>query len=194
VFRRLFDEAQDAAGDHGELRYAELMMRVLAEVGVRPGDGELREALRLEHRAWDEARTLHPDTPRLLAALREAGLATGLVSNAFDPPELMHEDLRIHGIAALLDAAVFSSEVGVRKPHPAIYRHVLDRLAVVPERALFVGDRVREDIDGPAALGMSTCLAVYYRRDEDDHSRATFCAQSPLEILTFVGVSGTIAG
>ena len=105
MFRRLFDEAQDAAGDHGELRYAELMMRVLAEVGVRPGDGELREALRLEHRAWDEARTLHPDTPRLLAALREAGLATGLVSNAFDPPELMHEDLRIHGIAALLDAA-----------------------------------------------------------------------------------------
>ena len=67
-------------------------------------------------------------------------------------------------------------------------------LAVAPERALFVGDRVREDIDGPAALGMSTCLAVYYRRDEDDHSRATFCAQSPLEILTFVGVSGTIAG
>jgi putative hydrolase of the HAD superfamily len=194
AFWRLFDEARAAAGDHGELRYAELMMDVLADVGVHPGPEELRQALRLEHRAWDEARELHADTPELLSTLREAGIAIGLVSNAFDPPELMHEDLQQHGIDRLLDAAVFSSEIGVRKPHPAIYRHVIDRLGVAPERALFVGDRVLEDIVGPAKLGMATCLATYYRSDEGDHSRADFRAQSLLEIFTFVGVTRTPKG
>jgi putative hydrolase of the HAD superfamily len=194
AFWRLFEEATAEAGDHGELRYAELMMQVLASIGVEPGEQELAEAIRLEHRAWDEARELHPDTVALLRTLRRAGIRLGLVSNAFDPPDLMHEDLRLHGIADLLDAAVFSSELGVRKPHPAIYQAVLDRLGVPAERALFVGDRVREDVLGPAALGMATCLATYYRQDEGDHSRADFRARSVLDILRFVGVSEAFAG
>jgi HAD superfamily hydrolase (TIGR01549 family) len=194
AFWRLFDEARAEAGDHGEVRYAELMRDVLRSIGVEPGERELADAIRLEHRAWNEARELHPDTLRLLGSLRRAGLRLALVSNAFDPPELMHEDLQLHGIDGLFDAAVFSSELGVRKPHPAIYRAALDRIGIPAQRSLFVGDRVREDVIGPSAAGMSTCLATYFRQDEGDHSRADYHARTPLEVLGFVGVSEVSEG
>jgi len=63
---------------------------------------------------------------------------------------------------------------------------VLDALGVQPENALFVGDRVREDIQGPAALGMRTCLVTYFRVDEGDHSLADSVAASPADVLAAV--------
>ena len=49
----------------------------------------------------------------------------------------------------------FSDEVGHYKPHPAIFEHALAELGGVPaERAAHVGDRVRTDVDGAAAMGM----------------------------------------
>jgi putative hydrolase of the HAD superfamily len=193
-FGRRFAAAEQALGEHDELRYAELMADVLEAVGIQLGEDGLVSALRAEHRAWDAARELHPDTPRMLRMLREQGLGVGLVSNAFDPPDLMHDDLERHGIAGLIDAAVFSSELGVRKPHPAIYREVLGRLGVAPDRAMFVGDRVREDVEGPAAVGMLTCLATYYRSDAGDHSLADFRACTPLEVVEIVRELEVAAG
>jgi putative hydrolase of the HAD superfamily len=156
---------------------------VLAEGGVETEGPALYEALRAEHRAWAPARELHPQSVELLRTLRADGLRIGLVSNAFDPGEFMREDLALHGIDGLLDAAVFSSEIGVRKPDPRIYRAVLDQLGVEPDRALFVGDRVLEDVQGPAALGMHTCLATYYRSDEGDQTLAGAIAKEPLDVV-----------
>jgi len=81
---------------------------------------------------------------------------------------------------------VFSSELGVRKPHPAIYLHVLELLGVAPDAALFVGDRLREDVAGPAALGMRTCLARYYRSDDGDQGLADYRIDAPLELLAVI--------
>ncbi len=178
-----FDAAVAGRVEHEELDYEELMAAVLTGAGIAIDRPALRDALAAEHDAWQDARELHPDAIGLLEALRAEGLRTGMVSNAFDPAELMHEDLRRHGIDGLLDTAVFSSEIGVRKPHPRIYLTALESLGCEPGRALFVGDRVREDVEGPAALGMATCLATYYREDEGDHSLADFRASEPMHVL-----------
>ena len=81
---------------------------------------------------------------------------------------------------------MLSSQLGRRKPAPEIYRAALDALAVEPENALFVGDRVREDVQGPAALGMRTCLVTYFRVDDGDHTLADAVATSPMEVLETV--------
>jgi putative hydrolase of the HAD superfamily len=167
-----------------EMDYPGLVSEALAAVGVSGvGDDALTRALWEAHRVWIPHREVHPQTPELLAALRAEGLRIGIVSNAFDPPPLLHEDLEREGITPLVDVAVFSSEVGRRKPHPDIYRAALDALGVEPSRALFAGDRVREDIVGPSLIGMRTCLAVYYRVDGGDHSLADHVAAEPMEIL-----------
>ena len=189
-FWRHFEAVRAELPEHAEVVYEELVTAMLADAGVEAGP-DLYEALRAEHRTWAPARELHPQSVELLETLRADGLRIGLVSNAFDPGEFMREDLAVHGIADLIDAAVFSSEIGVRKPDPRIYRVVLDALGVGPERALFVGDRVLEDVQGPAALGMHTCLATYYRTDDGDHGLAGAVATQPLDV---VGVARGLAG
>ena len=58
----------------------------------------------------------------------------------------------------MVDAVVFSSEVGRRKPAPEVYRAALDAIGVDARHALFVGDRLREDYEGPLALGMRAVI------------------------------------
>ncbi len=70
------------------------------------------------------------------------------------------------GLSCRLDFTVFSSEVGTRKPHPAIFERALEALEVEPERALFVGDRLYEDVRGAGELGMTTVQALWFRADE----------------------------
>jgi putative hydrolase of the HAD superfamily len=149
-----------------EIEYPELVRQLLGEFGVAVDDAQLAAFLEAEHAVWNDAHRLAATTHALLDALRSDGLKLGLVSNAFDPPELLHADLARMGIAERLDVAVFSSEVGRRKPDPAIFRAALDRLGVAPEEALHVGDRLYEDVRGASALGIRTVQALWFRADE----------------------------
>ena len=42
------------------------------------------------------------------------------------------------------------------KPHPEAFRALLDAVGVAPERAVFVGDRLRDDVCGAQNIGMRT--------------------------------------
>ena len=172
--------------DHAELVYEEVVAGALAAVGTSPGPELLRTAIEAQHRGWLGARRLHPKAHWLLQEVRARGLRIGIVSNTFDPPDLLHADLVSDGVAERVDAIVFSSELGFRKPAPEIYRAALDALDVEPANALFVGDRVREDVQGPAALGMRTCLVTYFRVDGGDHGLADAVAESPADVLATV--------
>src|SRR4029450_1727985 len=124
-------------GPTEETESPELVRRLLRDFGVEIDDEELGRYLEAEHRAWDPARILAAHTHPLLEALRERGLRLGLVSNAFDPGWLLHRDLDQMGLEERLDFSVFSSEVGMRKPHPAIFERALEGPGGEPGRAPF---------------------------------------------------------
>src|SRR3989440_3897638 len=113
-----------------EVEYESLVRTMLAESGVEVDDQALRTYLLAEHGAWAPARRLASMSVALLDALRERGLKTGMVSNTMDPPWVLIRDLEEQELAQRLDAVVFSSEVGVRKPRPEIFRVALERLGV----------------------------------------------------------------
>jgi putative hydrolase of the HAD superfamily len=186
---RRFGPALEARGEEGEMDYAELVREALVTLDLGVEREPLIEALRAGHREWDGNVTVLPEAADLLRGVRQRGLAVGVVSNAIDPGELMREDMALHGLADLVDVAVFSSELGFRKPHPGIYHHVLNGLGVAASQALFVGDRVLEDVVGPARVGMRTCLATYLRDDDGDHSLADHIAARPLDVLRIVDYS-----
>ena len=170
-----------------EIEYPGLVRRLLAEFGVQPSDDELDAFLEAEHAAWAPARRLGATTHALLESLRNHGLKLGLVSNAFDPPRLLHRDLAEAGVAERLDAAVFSSEVGTRKPHAAIFERALEELGVKADKALFVGDRLYEDVLGASRLGMRTVQAVWFRADDNpDGGEPDFTAFTPMDVLNVV--------
>ncbi len=153
-------------GTLDEIDYPGFVREVLGDAGVSVDEEQLGRFLEAEHAAWDPARVLARDTHALLEALRDRGLKLGLVSNAFDPGWLLHRDLEELGVAERLDFAVFSSEVGKRKPHPEIFERALDALGVEARSAMFVGDRLYEDVRGSGELGMTTVQAVWFRADE----------------------------
>jgi putative hydrolase of the HAD superfamily len=170
-FRERYEPLFWVPGTIEEIEYPELVRRLLGDFDVTIGDEELDRYLVAEHEAWEPARLLGAHTHALLESLRAHGLKLGLVSNAFDPGWLLHRDLEQMGIAQRLDFSVFSSEVGTRKPHPAIFQRALGALGVQPEDALFVGDRLYEDIRGAGELGMTTVQAVWFRADEHPDGR-----------------------
>ena len=177
----------DAPGSLESPDYSGAMARLLGEFGIPADDEELQRFLAAEHAVWLPAHQLASTTHALLEALRDRGLKLGIVSNAFDPPALLHGDLVDLGIAERVDVAVFSSEVGLRKPHPAIFERALEALGVGPERTLFVGDSLTVDIAGAAALGMHTCQAVWFRADDDpDGPEPDFQAFTQMDVLTVV--------
>ena len=170
-FREHYEPFFWVPGTVEEIEYPELVRRLLADFEVTIDDDELRRYLEAEHSAWDPARVLGAHTHALLESLRARGLKLGLVSNAFDPGWLLHRDLEQMGLAQRLDFSVFSSEVGTRKPHPAIFERALEALGVEPENTLFVGDRLYEDIRGAGELGMTTVQALWFRADEHADGR-----------------------
>jgi putative hydrolase of the HAD superfamily len=78
--------------------------------------------------------------------LRARGLAVGVVSNW---------DISLHERLAPLGIVVTTSaEAGAQKPDPAIFRLALERLDVVPERTLHVGDTAADE-EGARAAGIA---------------------------------------
>jgi putative hydrolase of the HAD superfamily len=183
-FREEYEPLFWAPGTIEEIEYPQLVRRLLHDFEIEVDEQQLDGFLEAEHRAWDPARVLAAQTHPLLEALRGLGLRLGLVSNAFDPGWLLHRDLEQMGLAERLDFSVFSSEVGLRKPHPAIFERALEALEVEPEHTLFVGDRLFEDVRGAAELGMTTVQALWFRADEHpDGAEPDYQAFTQLDVL-----------
>ncbi len=124
----------------------------LAVVGQDPGvDPELAAALYATMlTTWRP----YDDAVPVLAALRDRGVRTGLVSNiGVDVRGLLDDE----GLADLLDTVVLSYELGVVKPHAGIFEEAVRRLDAAPARTLMVGDSWRDD-GGAAQLGIRTLL------------------------------------
>jgi putative hydrolase of the HAD superfamily len=99
----------------------------------------------------------YPEAAEVLAAVGEAGVAVAVCSNwgwHLDPL------LEAAGLSGVVDLAVTSARVGVRKPHPDIYQHTLDRLGVDPGAAVFVGDTWLPDVEGPLLAGVRGAVHV----------------------------------
>jgi putative hydrolase of the HAD superfamily len=186
-FRAEYEPLLWAPGMVEEVEYPGLVRRLLGDFGIEVHESELERYLEAEHEAWAPARKLGATTHALLESLRRQGLKLGLVSNALDPPALLHRDLADAGVAERVDFAVFSSEIGRRKPDPAIFLRALDALEVESRKALFVGDRLYEDIRGAGEVGMRTVQALWFRADEHpDGGEPDFRAFTQMDVYNVV--------
>jgi putative hydrolase of the HAD superfamily len=169
-----------------EVDYPELVRQTLAAVGVDTADGAVDRFVEAEHAVWRLAHTVQPGVLELLDELHARGLTVGLVSNLFDPPHLIRGTFAQLGVLERLDAVALSAEVGKRKPHPEIFRHALAELGVPASDAVHVGDRVREDVGGAAAVGLRTIQATWFLTDDATDAVPDARASTPAEVLEIV--------
>ena len=153
-------------GGEDEIDIADVMRRSFAAQGVDLRDADLRVFIRAAHDVWASHYSLAASSHALLEALRARGLRLALVSNTASPEWLLLPVLERQGLVDRVDAVVLSSEVGKRKPHPAIFERALDELGAGPDEALFVGDRLDTDIVGASRAGMTTVQALWFRADD----------------------------
>ena len=143
-----------------EVRYLDVFARAWRSAGIDLPDALLYEILDAEQLVWDGAARVDPVGLEVLSWLGADGFKRAVCSNAPFPPEMMVRQVTGNGIADAVDAVVFSSQVGRRKPAPEMYAAALEALGVEAKDALFVGDRVREDYEGPLSVGMRAVICT----------------------------------
>jgi putative hydrolase of the HAD superfamily len=102
-----------------------------------------------------ETYRLYPDVLPALEALRERGVALGIISNW----EGWLESLLLHlQIRDFFATTTISGHHGVEKPDPRIFELALRGLGVAPAEAAHVGDSVPHDVEGARRAGLLPVL------------------------------------
>jgi HAD superfamily hydrolase (TIGR01662 family) len=161
----------EASGALEEIDVGVLEARAFADLDLRLDAPTRDRCSALIQEAWWHGVRVYPDAIDVLRRLRRTGLRLGICSNAPYRSASMHGQLHHVGVRQLVDAAVFSADVGWRKPSPRLFAAALEAVGVPAERTLFVGDCVREDVEGAAAVGMRTVLVARgaRARAQSDH-------------------------
>ncbi|MFZ5816899.1 MAG: HAD family hydrolase [Bacillota bacterium] len=107
-----------------------------------------REAL------WVRHARLYPEVPDVFGQIQDAGYRIGLISNG---PPTIALGLSQMGVVYFFDSVTVSTEAGVRKPDPRIFRLALATAGAEPSDAWFVDDQPAH-VRAAAQLGMRALL------------------------------------
>lgn len=103
--------------------------------------------------------------PRMVTAVRLCSerLASAMVTNNFVADTRSAAAGEMAEVLDLFDVIIESSQTGLRKPDPAIYQLVCDRLGIEPSQAVFLDD-LGVNLKPARSMGMTTIKVV----DPDD--------------------------
>jgi putative hydrolase of the HAD superfamily len=105
---------------------------------------------------FSQSRLLPDGALQILSQLSASnGCMLGALNNEAREPNDYR--FRTFGLRKHFKIALSSCYVGLRKPHPEIYRRALDILGTPPDRVLFIDDRP-ENAAGAADAGMKTIV------------------------------------
>jgi HAD superfamily hydrolase (TIGR01549 family) len=159
-----YGEARERAVEgikrHPELEHDEEIWVAFTERIIRGMGGDADSAYECAvamTQAWEHAEhfELFEDAKPVLEELSAQGLKLGLVSNTG-----RDLDAFVAHHALDVDAALGSGAFGRTKPHPTIFRAVLERLHVAPAEAAMVGDSIEDDVEGAHAAGIERAFLL----------------------------------
>jgi len=95
------------------------------------------------------------DVPATLGALKRRGFRLGVLSNRTKPYD---EQMHTLGLADYFEFAMAAGDLAVWKPDPGLFQHALQRMHVLPEQAIYVGDNYYADVIGAREAGVQPVL------------------------------------
>ena len=158
LYRQLFDDPDEMESFLAEVTTAE--WNAHQDAGRSWADAiellvaehpERRELIEAFHGRWPEMLAGEiRGTVDVLAELRAAGLRLVALSNW--SAELFPVALERFDFLAWFEGILISGEVGVNKPDPQIFEHLVERFGIEPATAIFIDDS-SANVDTAAALG-----------------------------------------
>jgi putative hydrolase of the HAD superfamily len=142
-----------------EVPLTELIGTCLDRYGCLEEDN-LQRGLEVFYEVLLEDRKLVYGAIELLSSIKGRGLGIGLISDVAWglPSEFPMRDIRHYGLDAFFDDYVFSTDVGLRKPHPKMFKIALSNLGVEASEAMYVGNSIAQDIRGAQGVGLKAVL------------------------------------
>lgn len=110
-----------------------------------------------------------PDVIETLDELRSRGFRLGVISNFADS---LPRILKAKGLAPYFDPMIVSTEVGLEKPDPAIFRLALERSGLPADQVLYVGDHEINDVYAPGLVGIDAVRILRYDYHEGEGIRS----------------------
>lgn len=138
------------------------------------GDGALRQ--RLLDLYWELQ--AYPEVPAMLAALKQAGLQTAILSNG--SPDMLGAAVESAGIGDMLDDVLSVESVGIFKPDRRVYDLVGQRFECAADQVLFVSSN-GWDAAGASGYGF---VAVWVNRAGEPVDRLPWQPAHQLADLT----------
>ena len=111
--------------------------------------------------------------------------ALAVVTNG--PSDIQWDKLRSLELERFFDVCVVSGDVGVAKPHAAIFQQALDELGLAAEQVWHVGDSLRIDVAGAKSAGLG---AVWLNRSDapsDSEAQPDLVIHSLADLLEALG-------
>lgn len=135
----------------------EIIERIVAKLPFAVSNEKIDQLLRLREERMKRALLSVPaDILNTLSELKAKGIKIGLISNA----DLIDQKYWNSSVLnPFFDDAVFSCDVGLLKPDPEIFKLALNRMGVLPEESIFVGDGGSNELAGAKSVGMRTIFS-----------------------------------
>lgn len=108
---------------------------------------------------------MEDDLIATLSKLKSAGIKLGILSNTFIHSSSVERHLRLLKILDFFTVRLYSYQFGFRKPDIRMFQTVAEKIGEPPENILFVGDRIKNDIEPARKAGMKTALKAAYTND-----------------------------
>jgi putative hydrolase of the HAD superfamily len=162
------------AYDEGKLTGVTFWQKFAHDANLSLSQSEFDELNRQDARMWT---TQNPAMVAWQHRLKEHGIRTAILSNMGD--SVLDSIEREFPWIGNFDVLVWSYQLRMAKPEPAIYRHVLKELGTPPEETLFIDDK-RLNIEAAQALGMKALVFTTIERLRGDLIAAGYDADLPL--------------
>lgn len=98
---------------------------------------------------------IEDDAIQTLAILKEKGFRLGILSNAGYDRDVQTLVDRT-GLRPFFEQIITSAAVGIRKPHPRIFKVAMDSFHTSPSQTLMIGDTLGADVLGAFNAGLSS--------------------------------------
>ena len=128
---------------------------------VPPDDPIIAKAVEAYFSAFPEHIQLIPGTSEMLGSLK-GRYRLGLLSNFTHAPAAKAVIDSV-GLTPFFDVLIISGELGYCKPHPFVFRRLIEQLGVKEGQILFVGDDPLPDITGALQAGLQPVWMTYVR-------------------------------
>jgi len=116
---------------------------------------QIKKVLQLRLNVTRQALKPKSDAIDTLSKLKHRGFKIGLISNCSAEVPILWKGSQF---AKIIDVAIFSSSVGLKKPDPIIYKLACEKLDVKPQNCLYIGDGDSHELTGASQVGLVPIL------------------------------------